>query len=431
MKEGTMKKIQVLIPGLLMLAACTTSQTQSAVTPMSAGTLPADMPNPASVYCEAQGYRSEIRTASDGSQTGYCIFPDGSECDEWMYYRGECGPSDSSPKPTDEIVDGWKTYRNELLGYSFQYPADAVIGIDDNPLKSLSISGPGMGEEFWGISHPGDREEFRPPEDVDLFQWLTDHYLVGEKRMPDTQIAGTLAIHFRHDRSPQSPAADRYYFARGGQLFEVLIGHGGETEDWELNEHFLQSIRFDEAFAKAPAPTAIPTALPIDPADYQGFWMYTHPIYGFSIMLPEDWVVEEINTFDPLMNNHTLNLHPREVAPGFAVEKESIRMAFRNVGEDARLWPTGVGQGEFIPQETLDVAGQPARRILLVCPSGDVTEIWYHDAAEGQPNILRGDMEFGFIFGGPGHCEPGYNLGGKTQRWGEMIIASLKVTTEK
>ena len=422
-----MRNIPILILLSLSLMSCTATQGKPADPPALTDTPQADMPNAASVYCEEQGYRSEIRTASDGSQTGYCIFPDGSECDEWMYYRGECGPSDSSPQPTDEIVDDWQTYRNDLLGYSFQYPADAVIGIDDNPLKSLSIHGPGMGEEFWSISHPGDREEFSPSEDVDLQQWLTDHYLVGEKRMPDTQIAGTLAIHFRHDHSPQSPAADRYYFARGGQLYEVLIGHGSETEDWELNNRFLRSIQFDEAVSSASVPTAIPTALPIYSADYQGWWTYTHPVYGFSIMLPEDWVVEEITTFDRLMNNHTLNLHPREVAPGFAVEKESIRMAFRNVGEDARLWPTGVGQGEFIPQGTLDVAGQPARRILLVCPSGDVTEIWYHDAAEGQPNILRGGMEFGFIFGGPGHCEPGYNLGGKTQRWGEMIIASLKV----
>jgi hypothetical protein len=64
---------------------------------------------------------------------------------------------------------------------------------------------------------------------------------------------------------------------------------------------------------------------------------------------------------------------------------------------------------------------------LLVCPSGDVTGIWYHDTAEDQPNIQRGNFEFGFIFSGQGHCEPGYNLGGKIQRWGEMIIASLKV----
>jgi hypothetical protein len=39
--------------------------------------------------------------------------------------------------------------------------------------------------------------------------------------------------------------------------------------------------------------TEIPTALPIEPADYQGWWTYTHPDYNFSIMLPEDWKVEE------------------------------------------------------------------------------------------------------------------------------------------
>jgi hypothetical protein len=50
------------------------------------------MPNPASVYCEQQGNRLEIVTATDGSQNGVCVFPDNSTCDEWAYYRGECGP---------------------------------------------------------------------------------------------------------------------------------------------------------------------------------------------------------------------------------------------------------------------------------------------------------------------------------------------------
>ncbi len=91
------------------------------------------------------------------------------------------------------------------------------------------------------------------------------------------------------------------------------------------------------------------------------------------------------------------------------------------------LWPTGVGQGEFLPQGTLDVAGQAEQRVLLVCPSGEVTAIWVHQS-ESQPNITRGDMEFGFIFTAtPLHCEAGYSLGGKVQRVGEMIIASLKV----
>ncbi len=38
--------------------------------------------------------------AADGSQNGICVFPDGSECDEWAYFRGQCGPSaQESPIP--------------------------------------------------------------------------------------------------------------------------------------------------------------------------------------------------------------------------------------------------------------------------------------------------------------------------------------------
>lgn len=51
--------------------------------------------NPASVYCEEQGYRLEIREDDEGNQYGVCVFPDGSECDEWAFFRGECGPTGS------------------------------------------------------------------------------------------------------------------------------------------------------------------------------------------------------------------------------------------------------------------------------------------------------------------------------------------------
>lgn len=78
---------------LIALTACTTPQTQG--TPESAPPdMPqANMPNPASVYCEQNGNKLEIRTAADGSQSGVCVFPDGSTCDEWAYFRGECGPT--------------------------------------------------------------------------------------------------------------------------------------------------------------------------------------------------------------------------------------------------------------------------------------------------------------------------------------------------
>lgn len=55
----------------------------------------AGLPNPASVFCEEQGGTVEIRDESAG-QVGFCVFPDGNECEEWAFYRGECTlPEDS------------------------------------------------------------------------------------------------------------------------------------------------------------------------------------------------------------------------------------------------------------------------------------------------------------------------------------------------
>lgn len=49
----------------------------------------AQIPNPASQFCEKNGGTLEIRTASDGSQAGYCTI-NGRECEEWALYNGNC-----------------------------------------------------------------------------------------------------------------------------------------------------------------------------------------------------------------------------------------------------------------------------------------------------------------------------------------------------
>ena len=65
------------------------------------------MPNPASVFCEEQGGRLEMRQESEpvvvegegdspprenagGGSYGVCVFPDGSECEEWALFNGKC-----------------------------------------------------------------------------------------------------------------------------------------------------------------------------------------------------------------------------------------------------------------------------------------------------------------------------------------------------
>jgi putative hemolysin len=98
-----MKRIFIFAIILLALTACTTLEVQ-APEPTATDIPQVNMPNPASVYCEQNGNVLEIRTAADGSQSGVCIFPDGSTCDEWAYYRGECNPaSENNPTPATTL----------------------------------------------------------------------------------------------------------------------------------------------------------------------------------------------------------------------------------------------------------------------------------------------------------------------------------------
>ena len=74
-----MKRIFIFTIILMALTACTRLQIQ-APQPAAMDMPQANMPNPASVYCEQNGNKLEIQPAADGST-----------CDEWAYFRGECG----------------------------------------------------------------------------------------------------------------------------------------------------------------------------------------------------------------------------------------------------------------------------------------------------------------------------------------------------
>ena len=93
-----MKRILTAIIILMALTACTTLKGQT-LEPDATATPEAGIPNPASTFCTENGNKLEIQTATDGSQFGVCVFPDGSTCDEWAYFRGECGLADQqNPK---------------------------------------------------------------------------------------------------------------------------------------------------------------------------------------------------------------------------------------------------------------------------------------------------------------------------------------------
>jgi putative hemolysin/phosphohistidine swiveling domain-containing protein len=156
-----MKRFMILTIILIVLISCTAPQTQPTSTPREAEeAVPADtpqgnMPNPASVFCLEQGYQSEIRTAADGSQYGVCIFPDGSECDEWAFYRGECRSANqngNTSPPTEiptalpidtSLYQGWQTYAHFDLSSEKQYVltlADTSATLEKVEGKGLSLS---------------------------------------------------------------------------------------------------------------------------------------------------------------------------------------------------------------------------------------------------------------------------------------------------
>lgn len=98
-----------------------------------------NMPNPASVYCKQNGGRLDLRQDATGGVAGICVFPDGSSCDEWAYFRGECGLAEQKnptpamtveatanasggfmpPGATEAIADWWGVINNTPPGAQY------------------------------------------------------------------------------------------------------------------------------------------------------------------------------------------------------------------------------------------------------------------------------------------------------------------------
>lgn len=74
-----MKTLLIIIATAICLSACNKTAKEAI-----------QLPNPASVKCIEDGYRLEIRKDESDNEYGVCIDEEGSECEEWKYFRGEC-----------------------------------------------------------------------------------------------------------------------------------------------------------------------------------------------------------------------------------------------------------------------------------------------------------------------------------------------------
>lgn len=70
--------IVIIILGLFLLSGCAKQKGE------------VGLANPASLFCEKNNGVVSIITDPDGSQRGECTLKDGTKCDEWKYFKGEC-----------------------------------------------------------------------------------------------------------------------------------------------------------------------------------------------------------------------------------------------------------------------------------------------------------------------------------------------------
>jgi putative hemolysin len=146
----------VLILSVWGVTGCGTSVVQPTETPTDVQTgVVAELANPASVYCQEQGYTSEMRTDADGGQYSVCIFPDGSECEEWAFFRGECGFSSEeavdAPDPT-RARDAALAY---IVGrYGDQAPAPELVWTEEAITPEGLVGSPSFQYSAgdWGIT---------------------------------------------------------------------------------------------------------------------------------------------------------------------------------------------------------------------------------------------------------------------------------------
>jgi putative hemolysin len=86
----------------VLMVACTPPDMGTPAQPTRETTMLTD---PAT-YCVEQGYRLETRKDAQGNEYDVCIFDDGSECEEWAYFRGECTPKSFTPAPAPGTCSG-------------------------------------------------------------------------------------------------------------------------------------------------------------------------------------------------------------------------------------------------------------------------------------------------------------------------------------
>lgn len=99
--------------------------------------------NPASVNCIEKGGKLSIVDQPEG-QVGMCTLPDGTICDEWLFFRGEC----ATPSPV--LISGTEKAIQTFLANKYKKPISEVKVIIQKEAPGFAAGRVSFGQDEQG-----------------------------------------------------------------------------------------------------------------------------------------------------------------------------------------------------------------------------------------------------------------------------------------
>ena len=176
MKTKNLGLVALLAAGILTIAGCGNTETPTDEN--------VEIANPASVYCEEQWGTLVLEEWS-----WLCMFPDGSYCEEWSYFRDECQPGEIIYNTIDDgFIDGVEQ-KTDWNGTSEVYSDEDLQAAVDKIVNYFNVT-----VEFQQIFYQWDEEsanklsycqELKPEVDECVF-FKTNFYIPEQ----DAEMAG-------------------------------------------------------------------------------------------------------------------------------------------------------------------------------------------------------------------------------------------------
>lgn len=166
-------------------------------------------------------------------------------------------------------------YKNEVFGYSFQYPSTCTFGPMPTDCKQsppeersqeclcfLDAENPKqvfmqafLGDPEQGLSlatfsiSSYDSPAYSVPEGVDLTSQLEEYFSEGYSELPgepNAEIGGMPAVELYSSQSPMAPSSREIYFIKGDRLVQVSMLDVEIEDNMALYDLILSSFAFDE-----------------------------------------------------------------------------------------------------------------------------------------------------------------------------------------